>query len=452
MPVRFETEWVDADEVGAPELCATWASLLIRVDDSVITRVVDRADTVRSHVYVPLYPLAESLVTNWWFLLHEIENPMKADDAAFKRRHSLVSSREGYAFPNLQVMPTGTRMRVTWTRDRLRWARLEFLNAGQAWVDPDEFQEACADLVDRVIRRLVSLGVEGTLLQEEWMSIQEADRDESMFCGTAAGLGWDPYALDQEKRALVCGLEEVLNGACFEEAVAVLDVHHLEAQVAAIGAALAAGKSTSLSLERLRSIRPQIDAEAEWSDREPWAAGYALARHVRQELALDGAPLSTMADLARALGEEPAALTEVTRPRDFGVADLVNGVVTSDENGFPAFAVRSGQESTRRFQFCRGLAEVLAAPNSDALLTQARSDRQQQSRAFAAELLAPSAALRARVSRPLLDEDDLDELAAEFGVSSRLVAHQVQNHRIARVGIGSDTIWERQGRSTESAG
>ena len=159
-----------------------------------------------------------------------------------------------------------------------------------------------------------------------------------------------------------------------------------------------------------------------------------------------------MADLAQALGEEPAALTEVTRPRDFGVADLVNGVVTSDENGFPAFAVRSGQESTRRFQFCRGLAEVLAAPNSDALLTQARSDRQQQSRAFAAELLAPSAALRARVSRPMLDEDDLDELAAEFGVSSRLVAHQVQNHRIARVGIGSDTIWERQGRSTESAG
>lgn len=151
-------------------------------------------------------------------------------------------------------------------------------------VDRDEFRDCCSDLVDRVVRRLVSLGIEGTLLQEEWASVQAADQDEAMFCGTAAGLGWDPYSLNDDQRAQV-------------------------------------------------------------------------------------------------------------------------------------------YDNARRFKFCRGLAEVLASPNVDALLTQARSDRQQWNRAFAAEFLAPSAELRARVARSTLDEGSVDELAAEFGVSSLLIAH-----------------------------
>ena len=434
MAVSFETEWVNTAALSGPELSATWASLRIRVDDAVITRVVDRADTVRSHVYVPLYPLAESLVTNWWFLLHEIENPVKADDPAFRRRHALVSARDGYAFPNLQVMPSGGRMHLAWMADRLQWSQIEFLNEGQAWIDRDEFRNCCSDLVGRVVQRLASLGVEGTFLHEEWASIQAADHDEAMFCETAAGLGWDPYALDDAERASVIRLEEALNQDWFEEAVAVLDAERLDAHVAAIAAVLEAGKSTSLSLDRLRSIGPPAGTGAEWLAGKPWDAGYALACRVRQELALDGAPLSTTAELARALGEDPRSLGAVTRPRNFGAADLVNGVVTQDENGRPAFAVRSGHDNARRFQFCRGLAEVLASPNSDALLTQARSDRQQWSRAFAAEFLAPSAALRRRVSRSTLDEDGVDELAAEFGVSSMLIAHQVQNHGIAQIG------------------
>ena len=434
MAVRFETEWVDAAGLCGPELSATWAALRIQVDDAVVTRVVDRADTVRSHVYVPLYPLAESLVTNWWFLLHEVENPAKTDDAAFRRRHTLVSIRDGYAFPDLQVLPSGEQVQLAWTSDRQQWSRIEFLDQGRAWVDREEFLECCSALVQRVVQRLVSLGVEGTLLQEEWESIQGADQDEATFCKTAAGLGWDPYALDEAGRASVISLEDALNQDWFEEAIAVLDTERIDAQLASIAAVLEAGRSTSLSLDCLRSIGlPPAGTRAERHVEKPWAVGYALARHVRQELALDGAPLSTTADLARALGEEPDAVRTVTRPRNFGAADLVNGVVTQDANGLPAFAVGPGRGSTRRFQFCRALAEVLESPNSDALLTQARSERQRWSRAFAAEFLAPASALRTRVPRATLDGDGVDELAAEFGVSSWLIARQVQNHGIAQI-------------------
>ena len=434
MPIRIETEWADAEAIRGPELSATWASLRIRVDDAVITRIVDRTDTVRSRVHVPLYPLAESLVTNWWFLLHEVENPTKTMDPAFMRRHSLVSAPEGYAFPNLQLTPSGERVRLVWKGERRRWSRIEFLNEGEAWIDLDEFRECCRDLVDRVVRRLLALGIEGTFLQEEWASVQAADHDEAVFCKAAAGLGLDPYALDDEGRASVMRLEEALGRDWFGEAIAVLDAGRLDAQVASMAAVLEAGRSNGISLERFRSIRPLAAGRgAEQAVDRPWAPGYALARHVRQELDLNGAPLPATADLATALGEEPEALAGAMRVTDFGVADLVNGVVTQDENGRPAFAVRSGHESARRFQFCRGLAEVLAAPNTDALLTQARSDRQQWSRAFAAEFLAPSASLRARVSCSTLNADAVDELAAEFGVSSMLIAQQVHNHGIAEI-------------------
>ena len=85
-------------------------------------------------------------------------------------------------------------------------------------MDSDEFREHCAGLIDQVIRRLVSLGIDETLLQEEWNAIQTADDDEARFCETAAGLGWDPYALGDGKRDCVLQFAEKL-GELLGEAV-----------------------------------------------------------------------------------------------------------------------------------------------------------------------------------------------------------------------------------------
>ena len=431
MPITFETEWVAAEEVKGPELASTWASLLIRVDDSVVTRVLDRrAQTVRDHVYVPLYPLAESLVTNWWFLLHEVGNPAKDDDEAFIRRHALVSIRDGYAFPKLQATSSGSRILLTWTADSPRWAELDYQGENRIWVDRIEFRETCTDLVDRVVRRLMAFGIERTLLQEEWATIQAADQDEALFCRTAAGLGWDPYDLDDSQRRTVLQLERALDDALLEEAIAVLDVAQLEENVDAIAAALDPGNCTRLPLEHIRALRDTLPRVADGS---PWRAGYALARNLRELLGLAGEPLPTTSALGEALHERPDVLEEATRPRDFGAARLVNGVVTSNEDGLPALALRQGPESGRRFHFCRGLAEILTSPDSPALLTQAQSDRQQRGRAFAAEFLAPAETLRAKVPRPVLDEESVDELAGEFGVSPLLILYQLQNHEIARI-------------------
>ena len=61
------------------------------------------------------------------------------------------------------------------------------------------------------------------------------------------------------------------------------------------------------------------------------------------------------------------------------------------------------------------------------------SECQQRNLAFAAEFLAPSSGLRSRLSGSVVDGEDIDGLAVEFGVSSQVVEHQIANHRIARI-------------------
>ena len=432
--LKFEIDWVDAERINGPELSATWASLRICAGDSVITRVLDeRAKTVRDFVYVPLYPLAEWLATNWWFLTQEINNPAKEDDPDFHRRHALSASREGYAFPDLEVFSSGGWTRLAWKQDIPPWTKVEFLNQGEIQIDSSEFRATCVDVVDQVIRRLVSFDIEETFLQEEWATIQAADKDESEFCEIAAGLGWDPYDLDEAKRELVLELAEELSGAVLEEAVAALDPQTLRVGCSAITGAIAGAKSNGLRLERFESIYQKVCLDRGSVGLQPWEEGYDLARQLRLALELDGTPLPTMPQLAEVIGEAPELLDKVTKPVDLDGAALVDGVIAWKDDQNPAFGFRQLGEHSRRFHFCRALAEVLVSPNTNTLLTRANSERQQRNRTFAAEFLAPSSGLQERISGQTVDGDQIDELADEFGVSPLVIEHQVQNHRIARV-------------------
>ena len=172
-------------------------------------------------------------------------NPVKEADPAFRRRHALRSGREGYAFPDLEVVSSGARTLLAWKRNQSLWGRVEFLDEGQVWTDSNEFRESCSDLVDRVIRRLASLGVEGTFLEEEWAAIQTGDKDEIEFCETAAGLGWDPYDLDDEGRENVIWLAELLDGPVLEEAIAALEPVTLKQSTLTIASAIDHAKSNS---------------------------------------------------------------------------------------------------------------------------------------------------------------------------------------------------------------
>ena len=431
--LSFDFDWVNPEGVNGPELSATWASLTIRAGDSVITRILDdRAKTVRDFVHVPLYPLAEWLVTNWWFLAGEYQNPDKEHAADFRRRHALSTGREGYAYPDLEVISSGSRTRLRWRAGALKWARVEFLDDGQESVDSVQFKHECSELIDGVVRRLTALGIDGTLLEEEWDAIQGADEAESMFCETAAGLGWDPYAMGDSERESVLLLADEL-GDLLDEAVQAMGNTDPLAEASAIASAI---DEARLSGPRLGSLRPYYEEFGRETVGElmPWDTGYRWARRLRQRLDLDGQPLPSMDVLADALGEGQALLDEANQPlSSLAKVPLVDGVVAWNDDESASFALRQSGEQGRRFNFCRAIAEVLASHGTGALITKARSERQRRNRAFAAEFLAPASGLKQTVLGPVVDGEEVDELAEAFGVSSWVIQHQIANHGIAQL-------------------
>ena len=433
--LAFEFDWLDGEGMGGPELSATLASLTIRAGESVVTRVLDtRAKTVRDFAHVPLYPLAEWLVANWWFIASEMPGPANEHSQGFRRRHCLGANRDGYAYPNLDIVPSyGGKTRLSWNPTRSLWTRTEFLGDGEALMDGDEFRETCSDFIDSVILRLDSLGVRDTFLREEWDAIRGADDEETQFCQAAAALGWDPYALNDNAREHVIALDDMLGGL-LDEALPALDAANPLAGASEIETALKSARNNRVHLERVESFRSQIVRDFGVAE-TPWDEGYNWARRLRRDLNLDGEPLKTTESIADALGEAPDALDRIMQPTaSFSAARMIDGAIARDGGSETGFALDGrGGTHARRFRFCRALAEAMASPDSDALITRSRSERQQRNRAFAAEFLAPSSAIKNLVRFPSVNGDDIDELAEEFGVSPRVIEHQIANHRIARI-------------------
>ncbi len=432
--VRFEFDWVDSDGINGPELSTTWAALQIVARDSVITRILDRrSKSVRDFIFVPLYPLAEWLATHWWFLANDYPNSNKLNDPEFRHRHSLNSSSEGYAFPDVQVTSSGTRTLLVWTSGAPKWSKVEFLDQGYASINSAEFRQACSDLIDSVIRRLESSGIENSYLQEEWAAIQstELDEEELEFCESAAGLGWDPYDLDYSQRDDLLSLSKAL-GELTSEAVQVVNPSNICDQSSAIVSAIEASKKKRLPIGHLNSKRENVAVS--FLGNSPWQVGYERARNFRKRLRLDGVPIRDIPNLAKVLDLNLEIVNEVTNPvQGLSKTPLIDGVVMLNDDQSASLAFRQFSDTGKKFGLCRALAEVLLPFQSGALLTQSHSERQQINRAFAAEFLAPADSIRHKVTRQVVDDEEIDDLADEFGVSPFVIKHQIENHRIGKL-------------------
>lgn len=76
---------------------------------------------------------------------------------------------------------------------------------------------------------------------------------------------------------------------------------------------------------------------------------------------------------------------------------------------------------------------MLVSSETPHLVTASSDPDQQESRTFAAELLAPADFLRRRLTSRFVDRDDIARLAAELVVSPMLIEHQLRNHRVAEI-------------------
>lgn len=407
MTLRFKWEWEPAPDVRLSELAATWCRLSIDLGNTPVT-LVERRDGSggpRHGLDVPAYPLAEFLAINWWRLSASSHPPT---DLGVR----FIEAGAGFAWPDLTLRSDRGLMWVTLRQRDKAPQHVRFLTQAETVLEASAALKAVADLIDDTVRRLDDRGVKGTLLQEEWATIQQADQEERDYCLVAAAWGQDPYdtASDVERLLLDAG-------------AAVGDAALLADLARAVPPERIAD-STAWLLEASRSLDPQainlpVLGSLDWSSMggvAPWRIGYERARRLR--LLLGWPPT------------EPAPLDALIKVRQTQSPAPINidGLIGADGPSSLAVVVGASATTTaKRFAAARAMGRFSLAPLPNrSLLTRAAQYTERAERAFAAELLAPANGI-AQILAGDFSDDALERAAEHFSVNTILVQHQVEN-------------------------
>ncbi len=144
--LKITWEWEPAESVRTPEHRATWARIEVRIGSDLVTLVEDRGSgSSRRSIYCPLYPLAEWVAYNWWFLQAGTRpsNFLAQDGvlaasawrplpATLREHHSIRASGDGFAWPDLLIVPDDSETRLVWGDDSVHSSRwpIRFLTRG----------------------------------------------------------------------------------------------------------------------------------------------------------------------------------------------------------------------------------------------------------------------------------------------------------------------------------
>lgn len=421
MTIRFDFDWIDAGPSPDKLAQVTMAALRIQAGRATITAVVDRPDRRYSEtINVPLFSVAEWLVLNWFSIWHEVRD--RSEEAPeFDSRHNLAVAGDGFTLPRLLIFPTSPeRMGLEWESYRPQHSRIEFLEEGLQSVERQELDSELRTLVEAVLRRTQENPETKSAsddLRRLWSELNNLGSDEVEFSRAAALFGADPFEIDHEDAEVIIEFWRNADASVREDALAL---------------ASSAGLSPVANwLNRAQSVLGAGRQETDWPKvrdalpagvfgDQPWERGYELARSARSHVSESDGRI----DLEQ--GNTAVPREEVRPP-----SRRIQGFVGSDT---PACAMAPRHPLGARFIQARALGDFLGRGTAGfGLLSSLATDRQAQSRAFAAEFLAPSTSLDRRIKGKPVDSERMEELGEEFAVSTAVIEHQILNHEIAEI-------------------
>lgn len=422
MSVRIRFEWVDSGPSPDKLAQSTMAAFRVDTDAGTVTATVDRRSRIYSNeIIVPLFSVAEWLVTNWWHIWYEVADT-DGPTREFESRHNLEFVGDGFVLPRLTITPSSSRrMHLAWTRYKPQHARLEFLEDGYQHVEREELEAEFRGLIEAVLERLhadPATSVAAENLGRVWSAVNGLAGAEVEFSRAAALFGVDPFDVRDDVADAIVAFWERTAPSVREDALALADGAALSSIAGWLSDAMGTVKGRRHGSD-WSSIRGALPPPAPTV--EPWVRGYELARSAREQAGGNGGPI----DLRRT---GPLAVPcRRTQPP----STRIHGLVGADT---PACATAPRSGAGTRFLQARALGDFLGRTTTGpGLLSSLATDRQAQSRAFAAEFLAPAASLRDRITAKRVHSEQIDDLGREFRVSTELIRRQIQNHDIAAI-------------------
>ena len=446
--LRINWEWLPADSVRAPEHRATWARVEISVGGEHVTLVEDRnSGSSRRSIYCPLYPLAEWMAYNWWFLQSDARpSRFLARDGlsagqvsrslppSMRDHHSLRASGDGFAWPDLVIVPDEGETRLIWgsgSRESANWP-VRFLSRGDVRQDSQAVMQELERLITETLTRLAEQGVHGTVLEKEWASIQQTDSEETDYCLASARLGLDPYADAEPYEQDILSAAELLSGRLLTDFLDAVSPDHIQqalnwlsrfaVESGTATATQGASPAEDADADALGELRG-VAARSEWFGAAaglPWRIGYQQARLVRARAAPD---TTAKLDIQRYVG------SQVHLAPDASLQALGSGAGSARRT---IVLGQSRPAPSTRFTLSRALWHRIWDDAPSFVITTAHTRRQQIERAFAAELLAPADGIAELLESPpeAASQEEVEQIAQRYGVSSMVVDHQIRNHLI----------------------
>jgi hypothetical protein len=403
---------------GTSELDVTMAQLKLIVDGKNVTEFVETDGEKSDHLEIPVYYLAEWIAENWWPLLWE---PRKsedgADDAEFLARHSILAAQHGFALPRVNFVPTGKTIRITARAREAAYADVKFRFSAQSSPAREDVENEMRAFVDAVCAKLDRSSITDTGLQLAWQLVQDVTEDEVQFCRFAGALGLSPHDVSDQTANLLERLlaklgERLLMDLCL---VAPAD------SFGAVAASAEAGFD-ALNTAQTATIEPLLDIPAPPDDfsLEAWQRGDSAAKQLRRRFGISETDPTGATQIFDRLMIE----TESYPPG--GLASLTGAVARDDAE--LRIALLQPVPVQRRFAAARAIfAAWTAGLHERRFLTSAVTRDQQANRAFAAELTAPYALLRARSRQSKLNQDQVFDLSAELQIGTDVVLKQALN-------------------------
>ena len=434
--LRFEIEWLNVAGVTAPELSSTWCRLSIWVGEQCVTLVEDiDTKSLRHSIYCSAYPLAEWIAYSWWFLhagsRRAVEFPVEdrvqvgQSVSEWLGWHDMRSSGDGFFWPKLTIEPDGSDIAIRWEPSVSTTQPVAFRSNGFGLTSGSKTSAELSRFVNSVVERLEETGIAGTALQSEWSAISGLDSEQREYCLASARLGIDPFdAPDGAEEAILSAGEELPEEIVddFLDAVPLEQIEDGLNWVRVGSEAVGGASGSTLPTDRLPKL---LDGRI--AEQLPWEVGYRQAKQIRTLFTAD--PAECIQDLG-------ISLVNHRRVED---SDLVAIGGESHSGGFAVALDESITSSVgSRFVQARALWFAAHPGLKHRFLITNLAGNQRVARAFAAELLAPAAGIRAMVKNPraLADDSKIERIADHFGVSDTLVRLQVKNQILRGQPIG----------------
>ena len=424
MSVHFQFGWVDSGPSPDKLAQSTMARLRVDTDSGTVTATVDRQSQIYSNeIVVPLFNVAEWLVTNWWHIWYEVADTNE-QPPEFESRHNLAFVGDGFVLPQLSITPASSgRMHLAWTRHKPQYSRIEFLDEGNQSVQREELEAEFRVLIDAVLERLHSdpeTDVAAKNLSLAWNAVNSLDDDEFEFTRAAALLGVDPFDVRDNVADAIVAFWEHTDASIREDALASANGAELPSITNWLNNAMGAvtRKHQGNDWPNIRDGLPPPTPGV-----EPWVRGYELARFARKQL-------DAKTNGGRIDFHQTGSLA-VPRGETHPPSARIHGLVGTNR---PVCVTAPRNKSGTRFLQARALGDYLGRTTTGpGLLSSLATDRQAQSRAFAAEFLAPANSLRHWITAKHVDSEQVDDLGREFRVSTELIRHQIKNHGLAKI-------------------